>query len=581
MYPPDTPEVFQYFVEHHPLAVAMLDRQMRHLLASRQWLKDCHLSADSLLGHSLYDVLSTTLDSAQPSAQKNTGVSQTSHRLSSSSIEQWKEKCHVCLLGLRDRWEWEEQLSSPRDNKPIWVKWEIWPWKTQAGEIGGLIVMRSDITSFKQTETALKQVNEELELRVQACAKDLGHTTLALQAERVQRQRVEEVHKVLQFSINRAADAVFWVTPAAQFFYVNDAACLSLGYSREELLELSIHDINPDFPPDVWSDYWDEIKQLGAIRLESRHRPKENQIFPVEITINYFRVNGREYNCIFARDITERKQAETELYEAKAAAEAANKARSAFLANMSHELRTPLTAIIGYSELLKEDAIDLGLGETDFISDLQSINTSGKQLLSVLSEILDFSKIESGQMELDLNAFDIAALIREVQKNIEPLLEPNSNQLSVICPDNIGTMYADWIKVRQILLNLLGNATKFTEHGVILLEVSRQETPDFQLLRSGTNPIKSSSNNLETWIVFRVTDTGIGMTKDQLPTIFEAFTQVDASSTRRYGGTGMGLAISRSFCQMMGGEIVVESQLGEGSTFVVYLPAAVPNPEEE
>ncbi|WP_017719239.1 ATP-binding protein [Kamptonema formosum] len=401
-------------------------------------------------------------------------------------------------------------------------------------------------------------------------------------------QQIWEQHNLLQFSIDRAADAVFWVTPEAQFFYVNDQACLSLGYSREELLSMTLQDINPDFPAEVWPDYWDEIKQFGSFTIESRHQTKEGSIFPVEITVNYLEFNGKEYNCIFARDITERVRAVAELYQAKAVAEAANRAKSSFLANMSHELRTPLNAIIGYSELLQEDAEDLGLGDGDFIEDLKSINSAGKHLLGLISDILDFSKIEAGKMTLCLETFDIATVIAQVQTTIQPLVEKNGNKLAVTVSLNLGTMHADLTKLRQVLFNLLGNAAKFTEGGTISLAVSGVEGDMGRegeaendcyfppLAPHSLSPCESPlSNSPAPWIVFRVSDTGIGMTKEQIFGIFESFTQADASTTRKYGGTGLGLAISRRFCQMMGGDITVESELGLGSTFTVCLPAQV------
>ncbi len=435
-----------------------------------------------------------------------------------------------------------------------------------------------DITDRKQAEKALAEANEALEMRVEQRTRDLKDAIAQLQEEIEHRQQIEEVRNVLEFSINQAADAVFWLTPEARFFYVNDAACLSLNYSREELLSLTLHDINPDIPAEVWPDYWDEIREFGSVRLESNHCSKEGQIFPVEITINYFHVNGNEYNCIFARDISDRKQVESELYQAKLAAEAANRARSSFLANMSHELRTPLTAIIGYSELLQEDLQDLGMSDTDFIPDLQAIHTAGQKLLALLSNILDFSKIESGQMGLDLTSFSVAHLLEEVENIMRPQVEQDDNTLTVTCNEDVGSMYADWHKVQQILFNLLSNATKFTENGTISLDVYRQDTPDFRALRSGASLARREAKNagsVDSWIAFRVSDTGIGISPEQIKTIFQAFTQADESTTRRYGGTGMGLALSRSLCQMMGGEILVESELSEGSTFTVYLPACV------
>ena len=223
---------------------------------------------------------------------------------------------------------------------------------------------------------------------------------------------------------------------------------------------------------------------------------------------------------------------------------------------MSHELRTPLNAIIGYSEMLQEEAEDLG--QEEFLPDLRNIHVAGKHLLSLINDILDLSKIEAGKMELYLEHFDVATMVRDTVATIQPLVEQNANKLQVDCQDDQSAMHADLTKVRQALFNLLSNACKFTDQGTITLSVSEEAI------------------NGSPWLRFRVSDTGIGMTPEQMDKLFQAFSQADASTTREYGGTGLGLAISRKFCQMMGGDITVESVFGEGSTFTIRLPAQVP-----
>ena len=243
-------------------------------------------------------------------------------------------------------------------------------------------------------------------------------------------------------------------------------------------------------------------------------------------------------------DVTERKRIEEQLLEAKQAAEAANVAKSQFLASMSHELRTPLNAVIMYSELLQEECEDRGLA--DFLPDLEKIRLGGKHLLALINGVLDLSKIEAGKMELSLETFELAQMMEEVVGTVQPLVGKKANTLDVQCAPNLGEMYADLTKVRQILFNLVSNACKFTEKGTITLEAARTHEPTGD------------------WITFRVGDTGIGMTPEQVAKLFQPFTQADASTTRKYGGTGLGLAISKHFCEMMGGEVTASSTIGRG-----------------
>lgn len=274
------------------------------------------------------------------------------------------------------------------------------------------------------------------------------------------------------------------------------------------------------------------------------------------------------------RQLEERSE---ELEVAKNAAEAANRAKSTFLANMTHELRTPLNAIIGYSELLQEEALELG--EEEFVMDLASINMAGKQLLTIISDILDISKIEAGKVTLFLETFEVWNLIEEVVTTVQPMLGKNGNTLIVNCDRNIGTIYSDSSKLRQALLNLASNAAKFTDQGKITINVWKEEG---KVLPIGNSEELSAdpSRCQQPSIVFQVTDTGIGMTEDQVSRLFGAFTQADDSTTRKYGGTGLGLTISRKFCQMMGGDIKVESEFDCGSSFTIRLPIAVTNPKQ-
>jgi PAS domain S-box-containing protein len=257
--------------------------------------------------------------------------------------------------------------------------------------------------------------------------------------------------------------------------------------------------------------------------------------------------------------VFERRRAEEDLKQAKDVAEDANRSKSKFLATMSHELRTPLNAIIGYSEMLQEEAENIGV--TEFESDLKRIHSAGKHLLTLINDILDLSKIEAGKMELYLETFSLSNLMQDVVSTVSPLAEKNANRIETDYEMSLGSMHADVTRVRQILFNLMSNACKFTKSGVITLRVTRE--------------IRKSND----WFRFDVIDTGIGMTQEQLGRLFQAFTQADASTTRQYGGSGLGLVISRKFAQMMGGDISVKSEEGKGTTFTVLLPVDMSVPE--
>jgi signal transduction histidine kinase len=243
------------------------------------------------------------------------------------------------------------------------------------------------------------------------------------------------------------------------------------------------------------------------------------------------------------------------LIRAKDAAEAASQAKSSFLGNMSHELRTPLTAILGYFELMEFELKQRG--DTSFDSELLAISAAGGQLLGLISRILDLNKIEANQMELDLESFRVADLVEEVEQTVRPLVMRNANTLTVVGASAAGLMFSDPAKVRQVLLNLLSNAAKFTQHGHVRLAVGRQPSA------AGADEVS-----------FVITDTGIGIPSEYLPQLFTEFTQADVSWTRKYGGSGLGLALSQRFCRMLGGEMAIVSEPGGGTTCTVRLPVA-------
>ena len=485
-------------------------------------------------------------------------------------------------------------------------------------------------------------------------------------------KRAEEKLRLAQFSVERASDAVSWLDSQGRIVYVNEAACRSLGRSRDELLSLSITDIVQNLTPGDWTTEWENVKVLGSMNFESRHRTRQGQTFPVEVSLSCGEFGGKEYAFRFARDITQRKQIEEELHEskdyvtallaaipagvvvidsethgitdansfalalmgrekeqvvgrvchgflyptelgkcpiteldqrvehsehvlltadgsrvpilksvvplvrqgraylveafgdltdqkrtqadlqkAKEAAEAAGRAKSAFLANMSHEIRTPMNAILGYSQLMLRDP---SLGDAAK-KNLNIINRSGEHLLGLINDILVMSKIEAGRMELNPVTFDLSALVTDLAAMFRLRAEAKGLRLEVHVDEEPGcSVVADQGKIREVLINLLGNAVKFTEAGSVKLQISVSPRSDGRLGLS-----------------IQVEDTGVGISATEQASLFRPFVQTQ-SGLASQSGTGLGLAISREFVRMMGGDIAVSSEVGKGSTFHFEIP---------
>lgn len=372
---------------------------------------------------------------------------------------------------------------------------------------------------------------------------------------------LESSEERLRLIINTAMDAVITMNAEGLITNWNSEAAKTFGWSSQEALGRRLSEMI--MPQRYREDHERGLQRfLGTgegmmlrQRTETTALHRDGHEFPVEVATSPVKFGDQWIFSSFMRDIAEHKRAQEELLNAKQVAEDANRAKSIFLANMSHELRTPLNAIIGYSEMLEEETQELG--KVAVVQDLQKIQSAGKHLLALINDILDLSKIEAGKMGLNVEAFDVAQVVKEIASTIQPAVTKNTNTIHVDVAKNVGEMRADLTKVRQILLNLLSNSCKFTDHGTISLKAERK-TIDHR-----------------DWLKFEVGDSGIGMTAEQKENLFREFSQADASIARKYGGTGLGLAITYRFVQMMRGTITVESQPSCGSTFTIQLPADI------
>jgi len=373
--------------------------------------------------------------------------------------------------------------------------------------------------------------------------------------EILQKRAVEESERRFRGLVENSSLGVV-VHHNFEMLFVNETVAQMLGYqSAEEVRALG------DARLLVAPDERERIENFGTERAAGRYVPTTYEFrllkkdgSEIWVSNHAFMIEWDGLSCICATlfDVTSQKTASETLEKAKEAADTANRAKSDFLARMSHELRTPLNSIIGLSEMLLEEATENE--DADYQEPLERINRSGDHLLLLINDILDISKIEAGRMELHLEEFNVATLVDQIRSTTVPLAEKNGNRLIVTCDSAVKKMQSDAVRVRQLLINLLSNACKFTENGEVRLDVRREQVEE------------------NASVYFEVYDTGIGIDAAKIPHLFEDFTQADPSTTRKYGGTGLGLAICRRLCSLMGGRITVTSELGEGALFTVQLP---------
>lgn len=408
------------------------------------------------------------------------------------------------------------------------------PIRDDDGKVIAAIVVFLDITERKQVEAELERHKRHLEQLVEARTADL----------QVAHGRLREI----ELAMDRVGIGIQWVDhETGRLLHVNLAETKMLGYSVNEMLKLRVFDIDPNFDEEKFRQQSEAIRQQGMAAFESVHRTKDGRAVPVELTIYY--QPGSEsmaaHHVVFVMDITQRKEAEKTLVEAKESAEAANLAKSTFLSNMSHEIRTPLNGIIGMTHILRRGQVTPEQSER-----LGKIDTSAEHLLSVINDILDLSKIEAGKVVLDDGPVSIHGLTGNVKSIMSERARAKGLHLKVETDYYHYDLRGDQARLQQALLNYVGNAIKFTPTGVVTLRaIAQEESTDSVLMR------------------FEVRDTGIGIAPEAIPRLFTPFEQAEKSTTRKYGGTGLGLTITRRLAELMDGQAGVESTLGMGSTF--------------
>ena len=370
-----------------------------------------------------------------------------------------------------------------------------------------------------------------------------------LQNEISERKRVENELYLAQFCNDHMADSVIWLDVDAHILYANESAARKLDYSLEELRSMTICNIDPLYPKEVFQASWEVLRKQKSNVIQTVHQRKDGSLIPVEVASNLIYFGGKEINCTFSRDITERKRAEDELKQAKLAAEAANRAKSDFLANMSHEIRTPMTAIMGFVDVMLEKIpYDPEIAEATV-----TIKHNCDHLMGIINDILDLTKIEAGILQVEHRACSPGSIIADVASMMKIRAAAKGLALDVECqgiiPENIRS---DPTRLRQILINIVGNAVKFTEAGSVRVVTNY-------------NPAKLK-------LQIQVIDTGLGISKELMNNLFMPFTQADTSTNRRFDGAGLGLTMSKRLAELLGGDISVVSTVGEGSTFTVTIP---------
>jgi PAS domain S-box-containing protein len=366
------------------------------------------------------------------------------------------------------------------------------------------------------------------------------------------RVKTAQTLKLAQLSLDGASVPVFWLASGGGIRYVNEAACRCLDQSRLSLTSMTIFDISPLYLPSTWTQDWTALKAQGSSSLELHFSTKDAHIFPVDVTAIHVGSQDEELACVFARDISERKQAEADLRLAMSKVEAADRAKSEFLSTMSHELRTPLNAILGFAEIIEIEMFG-PLGSQRYASCASDIQYSARHLLGLINGVLDLSKAEAGRLTLEEEEVELGEIFDQCLRLFREKASLQGVALAMAGEPNLPALLADGRVLRQIVINLVSNALKFTPEGGRIL-VSAESDP-----RGGCT-------------VF-VEDTGCGISEDDLAIVTEPFVQVENALTRRHEGTGLGLSLVKKYIALHGGELEIESVVGRGTKISVRFPA--------
>ena len=501
--------LLQSVIEHAPIRVFWKDRALRYLGGNSAFARDAGLRRpEDLRGKTDFEM-----------GWKG-------------QAELYRADDRAVMESGTARLNYEEPQTTP-DGRMIWLSTSKVPLVDAHGQIIGVLGIYDDITEKKRIEAELDGYRRELE------------SLVAVRTTALQQSNTQLAHT--QFAMDRAGMGIVWnETGTGRYTYANDEYCRQLGYSREELLELTVSDVNPEFPPEALRQLVAEMRSgISVMQIETVNRRKDQSTYPIDLTVYLHQAADEEWFIAFIHDITARKAAEAELIQARDAAETASRAKSAFLANMSHEIRTPMNAILGMSHLLRREGVTAQQRDQ-----LDKIEVAGHHLLDLINAILDLSKIESGKLTLEESEISVPAILRNLVSMLSDRVTAKGLALRIKLQPLPPNLYGDPARIQQALLNYATNAIKFTENGSINLRAHLEaDFGDRVMLR------------------FEVEDTGIGIAAEQLPRLFTAFEQADHSITRRYGGTGLGLALTQRLARLMGGDAGVESHPGVGSTF--------------